>query len=218
MSNLTAYRTKILQVLGDMGGSRYSNAALDEALRWTLAAYGKVLLQVKTGTVTLNAAGREQSLGSLTGLETILEVNFPYTSGDESPLIFEAWYFYTRSATPYIHLGGDYVPAAADVVRVVYTTGHTIEDLDSATATTIPVTHEYLFANGAAGKAAMSRGSHLIEAYGSRASESGKLQEWAESTVKEFLSELSTLKISQALPGWNSSGWQLDGWDDESQI
>jgi hypothetical protein len=218
MSNLANFRTKIRQVLGDTVGSRYKDDLLDEALRWILAAYGKALPQVKTGKVTISTAGREQSLLDLSGLVTILEVNFPYTSGDETPDPFEAWYFYTRAATPYIHLGGSYVPEAGDLIRVVYTVGHTIEDLDSATATTIPATQEYLFANGAAGKAAMSRGAHLIEAYGSRGSETNKLQTWADQTVKEFLNELSTLKISQALPGWKSGGWQLDQWDEGCQL
>lgn len=214
MSDLASYRAKVRQVLGDTGVTKYSDDLLDEALRWTLAAYSKVLPQVKTDTVTIAAAGREQSLGAITDLVQILEMNFPYTSGDESPEIFEAWYYYNRGAVPYVHIGGDYVPAAADVIRVTYTVAHTIEDLDSATATTIQTAHEYLFANGAAGKAAMSRGMHLIENYGSRSTESGKLQEWAERQVNEFLNELSMYKISQALPGWSPSGWKLDDYDE----
>ena len=118
-----------------------------------------------------------------------------------------------RAAAGVLYIGGSYVPAVGDVVQLTYTAWHTIEGIDAAAATTIPVTHEYMFANGAAGKCAMMRGVQIVEAYGKKAGEPEKLKDWAYAMVTEFLNELVTLKSNQAIRGMPAKGWVLDAWD-----
>ncbi len=213
MTDLAGFRTRARQVLGDPAGTRFGDDLLDEALQWALAAYGKVLPQVKVGCLTVTTAEREQSLAELAGLVNILEVNYPYVNGGSLPLVFEKWYFYMREAAGYLYLGGGRAPRVGDVLRLVYTTRHTITGLNGAEQTSIPGTDEYMFANGAAGKAAMTRGVHLVEAYGNRISEPQKLQNWAEKMVMTFLSDLNTLKRSPLFAVLSPAGWRLDEWD-----
>jgi hypothetical protein len=213
MTDLVGFRSKVKQILGDVGATRYTDAVIDEGLRWALAAYGKALPQVKSGEVTVSTAGREQSLSTLSGLVTILEVNYPYTSGDEAPESFYAWHLYAYGGTFYVEIGGDQVPAMGEIIRVVYTTGQEIDNLDGATATTVITTHDYMLANGAAGKAAIMRASQLIEAYGSRKEEPERLEKWGGSQLALYGLELAQLKVNQAFPGNSADGWKLDKWD-----
>ncbi len=213
MTDLAGFRTMARRVLGDPGGTRFADDVLDEALQWALIAYGKVLPQVKSGCLPVTTAGREQSLATLQELVNILEVNYPYVSGNPSPVAFEKWYFYTRDAAAYVYLGGNRIPAVGEALRLVYTTGHTIAGLNGAPQTSIPAADETMFANGAAGKAALTRGIQLVEAYGNRISEPQKLQNWAEKMVMTFLSDLNTLKRSPLFAVFAPAGWKLDRWD-----
>lgn len=213
MTDLTGYRSKIRIVLGDTGSDRYDDAVLDGAVRWALAAYSKALPQVKTCSINVTAEGREQSLTALTDLLTVLEVNFPYQAGCQTPAVLQQWYFYRRDGHGLLYISGRRSPMAGDVIRLTYTAWHTIAGLGDATVTTIPTAHETLFENGAAGKAAMMRGIHLVEAYGRKSEEPEKLKTWSEGLLADFLDDLLSLKSWQVLRGTLTNGWTLDRWD-----
>jgi hypothetical protein len=213
MTTLTDFRTQVLQILGDPSGSRFDTDTLDEALRWALGEYGRAAPQVMTAEFTVTTAGREQDLSSLSGIGSILELYYPYTSGDESPTQQAGFYQYQRGGKLYATISGHNVPAVGDVMRITYTTGQTIENLDSATETSVLSTHEYVLASGAAGKAATMRAAALIEMYGSRQEEYTRLEAWGEKMLIEYADRLLMIKAENIFPGFRPQGWQLDDWD-----
>ena len=207
-----SYRAHMRRTLGDTNGARYSDELLDEALRWALAVYSQANPQVMRTVLTLPGAGREHSLAALEGLSAVLEVYYPHREGLEPPRC-ESWRCYTRQAGLWLYLESSRIPTAGEGVLLVYTARHSIAGLDTAGQSSLPPADEYLFSNGAAGKAAQNRGLYLIEAYGSRSAEAGKLQAWAEARIGEFMSGLNGLKTAQSLPGDRPAGWRLDEWD-----
>lgn len=216
MTDLTAYRSGIRIILGDPAGGRFGDALLDQAVRWALAAYSRVLPQVKTCTLTVTSAGREQSLASLTGLLNLLEVCFPYQTGSDALPVYPQWYFYRREACGFVYISGRRIPAAGEAIRLTFSAWHAISGLDGAAASTIPAEHEEIFLNGAAGKATMLRSLQLVEAYGSKTGEPEKLKDWSQGLLSGFLDDLLSLKSGQSLSGVLTGGWTLDRWDTPS--
>jgi hypothetical protein len=112
-----------------------------------------------------------------------------------------------------IYEGGQ--PQSGDVVRVWYSARHSINGLDSATSTTLPLEHESLIVLGAAGHAAMSRAVDLIEISGTDLYQVGLLGTWGQRKIREFTDKLKQLQQAMARsgPSWGA-GWALDKWDE----
>jgi hypothetical protein len=217
MTELAGLRTRILQVLGDTSGVRYAEGLLDESLRQALHEYSLAWPQVKTAALTVTVAGREQSLASLTGFQTVLEVIYPYDASDDDPDPTGQFYCYWLQGVPMLQLTGRQVPAVGEKIRVTYSALHTIKDLDSATVTSVRTDHENLLVTGAAGQAATTRSATVVEGYTNKSS-SGPLLEWGSQKLMAFRSGLATLRQQTAPPrpftGWPDRGWAMDAWDE----
>ena len=210
------HRVMLVQ-LGDDGGDRFASGLLDEALRQALAAYSQSSPRLLSGTLTLVSTGEMQSLAALSGLMEVVELVFPYDAAASLYRPYaQPWQFAWRDGSPLLWLGGQPVPQAGEVLHVTYTAAHTIQGLDEALATTLPVEHEAAISSGAAALAANARALRLVEAHGSRTGEAEKWLACAAPLEKRFQAFLAGLRSGGRVrpPVWRKEmGWRLDGWD-----
>ncbi len=219
MSALAAIRDRVEQMLLDVSNAIFSTGVIDEGIRQALDQYNFVAPLMMEASITLSAAGREISLSTLSKLLWVVDVWWPYDSTTEAwpPNRVRGWRVYWDNAVPKLFLdireGGQ--PQSGDKVRVWYSARHTIEGLDSATATTIPLEHESLIVLGAAGHAAMSRAVDLIEVAGTDLYQVGLLGTWGQRKLREFTEKLKQIQrmMARSGPAWGT-GWALDKWDE----
>ena len=214
-NDLATLRDRVEQILDDAANAKWDTNALDEAIRQALHAYSEHLPRRAIAALTLTAAGREIDLSSLAPYRTIERVWWDYDedSPDHPPRWrdFELW----PGHVLYIDDAGE--PAAGDVVRLWYTLDHTLEDLDTATATTFPDPHATLIAQGATGFAAVSRNVTVQEQVNVNAWAPRNLREWAETQLRRFYATLDALARRQAaLSAGLAPLPPLDRWDNTS--
>jgi len=219
MTALAGIRDRVEQLLLDTANAIFTTGVIDEGIRQALDEYNFVNpLKLET-SITLAAAGREISLSTLTNLLRVEEVWWPWVSTVETwpPNRVRGFRVYWDDGVPYLFLDieeGDQ-PQSGEKVRVWYTARHSIQDLDSAAATTLPLEHESRIVIGAAGHAAMSRALDLVEIAGTDLYQVGLLGSWGVRKLKEYTNWLKDLQRSQARsgPAWGK-GWALDKWDE----
>lgn len=187
----------------------YAQEDIDEAIRWALHRYNEIEPARAITTVTLTADGREVDISSLT-YHQIERVWWDYDSSD--PVYPANWRDFELWPGDILYIKDGNEPITADVVRIWYTYLQTIEDLDSATATTVPTNHETLLVIGASGFAAQERAQDQTQSY-----VPSKIREWAEARLKEFEAGLERLATRQAS---RESGIAkqaaIDRWDNEN--
>lgn len=190
----------------------YNQDDIDEAIRWALQRYSTVIPNKTIASITVAAAGREVDISSIaTEVITVLRVWWDYDSSDpEYPprwRDFEVWpgdLLFIKDADE---------PTTGDVVRIWYTRLHTLDGLDSETATSFSTDAETLIVTGASGFVAQER---VQETAGSRVPT--RLREWADARLKEFerLLALTTrqegarhsgIALAPALDRWDNEGW-----------
>ena len=160
-NNLATIRDRVEARLQDATNARWSTDDLDEAIRTALEQYSKYKPTHALGTIALSSDGREIDISSLTGCLQVEDVWWDYDSSDPSypPNYrqFEVW------PGDLLYIDDREEPESGDTVRVWYTKMHTIEDLDSATATTLPADDEGTIVTGACHFAAQMRSVELAE-------------------------------------------------------
>lgn len=222
MSTLTQLEQRLQYNLIDAGGLIWNDNELDEALKQALDQYNYVNPLQKETVITLPGDSHEIALDSLTDLINVVDVWWPYDSDASQetwpPNRVRGFRLYWDDARPVLVLDlkkGDQ-PQTDDEMRVWYVARHTIQDLDSATITTIRGDHVSLILLGAAGHAAMFRAIDLVETSGIDLYQVGMLATWGRSRLREFNAELAKVQRSSARSGrpWGS-GWQMDKWDAE---
>lgn len=161
---LTDLETRLGVFLFDTGAAVWDTGTLDAAIRLALQEYSKARPYELADVMTPAAGSREIDLSTLTGLEEVCRVWFPYTSTTpEYPPLWVKWNFFSDAGTPTLFLDSPTLPDGTDVARVFYKAAHTLEDLDGATETTFPAWDEGLILIGAAGYACLSRSTDLNE-------------------------------------------------------
>lgn len=218
MSALADFRTRVLQVLLDTGASIWDNAAIDETLRYALDEYSLARPAEYETAFELPADGREIALSHIPGLLAVQDVWWPYDPTTEAwpPNRVRGFHIYWDDTRPVLFLDplDGAQPQAGDQLRIWYTIAHTIENLDSATVTTLPSSHESLVVNGAAAHAAMSRALDLVETAGADLYAAGLIGSWAARKMREYKEQLQKLSTPHARAGKPfASGWKLDRWD-----
>jgi|SRR3990167_10682006 len=220
MSTLAELRDRVEQILSDITNAIYTTALIDECIRQCLHEYNNVSHQETEAVITLPGDGREVALNSLTGLLSVTDVWWPYDStADEvwPPNRVRGWQLYWDNAQPlliFTEYTGDQ-PQADDEVRVWYSLLHTIQDLDSASTTTIPGNHESEVCNGAAAKAGLSRILDLSETAGTDGYMMTLVDTWVDRLQNNWMSFLEGLRAQSSRTGlpWPRRGWKLDEWD-----
>jgi hypothetical protein len=215
MSDLAGFRTLIRSYLGDREAVRYEDDMLDSGLRAVVKQYSEAYPDLRTGTVTVATAGREQSLVSLTRLMDVAEIDYPYVAAAISIARYKDWYFYWKDAVPYVYFNGNVVPAVGEVIRAVYYSAHTIEDLDGATASTVKLLHEHNLALGAAASVILQKVLEMAQGYGVKPKGDERLQKWGQDLQARFDQWLARIGSEKRYPGLPSEGWKVDDLDGE---
>lgn len=223
MSSLAQIRDRVEQFLVDTANAIYPAALIDESIRLALDQYNLVNPLGAETVITLPAAGREIALDSLTGLLYVTQVWWPYDSAASTetwpPNQVQGFRLWWDDARPvlFLDIPGGAQPQRDDELRLWYAIRQTIENLDSATSTSLRRDHESLIVLGAAGHAAMSRAADLVEISGTDLYQVGVLATWGNKKLREFNQELSHLQRHTARqgPAWGC-GWTLDKWDNNN--
>lgn len=212
MSTLADFRTKVRALL-DVEAARYRDSLLDACLRRALGRYSRAYPDTRQSDITLESGGWEQPLTGLSGIQSVLEVRCPVIPGTEPPPL--RYHFYFRSGIPMLIVGAASMPAAGDVLRVLYAADQTISGLDGATTTSLRGSHVEELAAGAAAYAVLARAASLVETYGSKLAEPVPLFDWAVSGEKQFDAWLRTLMVEKtgAVEYLPTLCWYMDEWD-----
>lgn len=204
-------KTRALQLLNDATAVRYTDLAIQEAMRQALAAYTSALPQLKSAVLTVATAGATQSLGALSTLTNVVAIIYPYSTGMvEKPTQRITYFVYFDGGVPYLYLPAN-PPSVGEQIKIVYFASHTINGLDSSAATTLLSHHETHFCRGVAAFACQTRAHALLEAYGDRSPDYQRLMDqgktW-EDKFKTFLAQNSP--VNQF---YFPEGFKLDQWD-----
>jgi len=213
MSNLAAFRTRIINSLDD-STSKYSTDVLDEALRKILNEYSRAYPNIAEYTLTVTTAGRSQTLAAA-GLMSIVQLVHPYNDALADPFIYEREDFHLAqvAGSPTLCFFGSDIPQVGEKIFVKYAAPQTIEDLDAASATTVRADHEHILIVGASGQAAMMRASGLNEQWGGRPGEMSSLMMWGNSQYRRFSEFLAEIKQEPSIDIFPDSFWNIDKWD-----
>ncbi len=190
---LANFITALLDDLSDPDAETFTDTdQLDRAIRRALYKYSEVKPQETIGTITLEDDGREISLSTLTGLVDVQRVWVDYDADDPGyPPAWAKFQLWDDKATLFIH--EDDEPQSGDVIRVYYTKQHAIKDLDSATATTIPIEDEETVLLGAAAHAALQQARRTIGQVNPSDTTPAQWSRWGNRRLSEFRQALSEL-------------------------
>lgn len=86
-------------------------------------------------------------------------------------------------------------------LRVFYTTGYTIADLDEADDSTLPADGETLVVFGASAYAALQRAQDAVTRVYAGADTPAALQAWGEERLKQFAAQLASLRQRRNIAG-----------------
>lgn len=224
MANLTLaqFETRVAALLVDAAYSVFSTATIDAALRLSLAEYTAVLPLSKETVITCPAAGREIALSDLDAPIDIIDVWWPYDSAASSetwpPNRVHGFSVWLDDSSPVLFLSADdqEQPAADDEIRLWYTTVHTIQNLDSASSTTIPAAHESLIAFGGAGYACYLLAIKAAREITANRFNAPNYMEIAQRFLNRFHHDLDQLAhTSQNTSNAQVAAWALDKYDGE---
>ena len=213
MSTLAQIRDRCEQQLADTGNAIWSTFWVDEGIRQALAEYSWQMPRRLITTVTLSADAWEIDISSISGVLFVQRVWLPYTaSAPEDPPEWRGFEWWKDSNLLLVTTGEQ--PASGDVARIFYGAAQTIQDLDSASATTIPVPDESLIVAGAIGFAVLSRGLDVKEQVTLGRRDSEQLRAWGNERLLEFRTALARRAGQEAARSWGHVAIPaLDRWD-----
>lgn len=158
MSTISDYRDDLDELLATaVDDATWTDAIFDGALRRGLTLYDT--RRVYEDDFTVTSAGHTQDLSSLTDLNEVLALAYPWTEGADFTAQAVRW----RSAGDQTVVLAGYAPQVGELVRVRYTRRHTVDGLDGATATTVPERHRLVVGLAAAAYACELRRRQLSE-------------------------------------------------------
>ena len=215
-TTLTLLRDRVEVMLQDSTNADYATGDIDEAIRQALQRYQQVRPRQTIGTISLSAAGREIDISSLTGYLEILRVWWDYTAA--TPEHWPNWRDFEVWPGDLLCIRDDEEPASGQHVRVWYTLAHTLNGLDSASATTFAASDESTITLGAAGFAALFRAQEIVEHVTADGLAARNLREWAILMMAQFDLQLAKLAAQQAavqsgitpidqLDRWETGAW-----------
>jgi hypothetical protein len=186
----------------------YPQGDIDEAVRWAIGRISQVQPHRAITTLTLSSDGREIDISGITYLD-VERVWLDYDSSD--PDYRPDWADFEVWPGDILFIDEPVEPDSGDVLRIWYTTEHTLSGLDSATSTTLGDREITTLVVGAVGLCAQERIQEKETYWGNR-----DLREWAAARLKEFEAALERLSHRE---GIKHSGIarapKLDTWDDE---
>jgi hypothetical protein len=158
MATLTEYRNDLGNLLATaVDPSTWTTAMLDQALRMALDELNGQL--VYEGTFTVSVTGYEQDLSSMSAINSILALAYPWQDGWSFGEHLSEWRVIGVNRVAFHSVQ----PAAGEVIRVRYSKLHLIQSLDAAVSTTVPDHARFLVGLWAAAYACDLRVRQLSE-------------------------------------------------------
>jgi hypothetical protein len=218
---LAQFQSRLAAFLMDEANAVWPTTSLDESLRQALNEYSEANPLSMESVLTVPAAGREIALDGLSGLQQVTEIWWPYDSAASAqgwpPNRPRGWRLWWDDARAVLLLDADAgaEPQAGDEVRVWYTAGQRIQDLDGADATTVCAEHESLVVLGAAAYACWSRSVDQTETAATAAVSTPNYAALALRFLKLFRARLQEIRSGhgQVRGASFGPGWRLDRWD-----
>lgn len=201
MATLNDYRSAVRALLAaTVDQETWTDALIDTALRRGLAAYdGR---NVYESDFIVTTAGHTQDLATLApDLKDILSLAYPWYPHSRYDRATVRW----RGVGDQRVVLGGYAPQVGETIRVRHTRRHTIENLDGATATTVPDRHLHLVALAGAWWACELRRRQLSENPAVPHTAAAVLGELAATLRADFFAVLETIQHG-AQPEWSTIG------------
>lgn len=200
---LTTLRDRVELLLQDSGNAIWASGDVDEAIKEALGEYSLLSPDHAVGTVALSAAGREISISSLTGLIRVERVWWDYDSS--TPGYPPNWRQFQVWPGSLLYIDDASQPANGDTVRVWYTKAHTLNGLNSATATTVEVEDIPGLIAKSASVCAQMRAIELAETLNVDGEVTERLGDWAEEQSKR-----AHRMWRRQLPAWQRYAYGYD--------
>ncbi|MEE4195933.1 MAG: hypothetical protein V2J07_12105, partial [Anaerolineae bacterium] len=153
----------------------------------------------------------ELSLTALKPVHQFIMLWYPFDEDDPDLAPLEDAHFYRPGGNPAVYWSeGQF--EQGQIVRVYYSSSHTLIGLDDAEATTIPREAEETIRLGMAGFAAQARAAQLIEQHGALSTTQKALYDLSREWLAGFEKRCRKLRSAAFSPygPLPEGGWQLD--------
>lgn len=207
MMTFDGLKPRILQLLGDPNGLRYTDDQIAEACRQALSDYDHFAPVLFTLLITVAESGRRVPLPGSAGFLSVRRVVFPYADENSPPT--DRFYWYWQDGAPCLEFNGAAVPRAGERIQVTCAVRNRLYGLDGAEETTLPAEHDTLFIRGAAGYAMLMRAVAIAETINPRPSQS-RLLDKSFNLIHEYKMQLAAVARSAHTPPapYPASGWE----------
>jgi len=204
---LAGLKPRILQLLGDPAGLRYSDAQLAEACRQALTDYDHFAPLILTVVITVSEGGRYLRLTAPPGLLGIRRVVFPFEGEDSPPT--DRYFWYWEAGAPCLQFSGPAYPKSGDRLQLTCAVRNRLYGLDDAEETTIPADLDSLLVRGVAGYAMMMRAIALGETVNARPAQN-RLLERSSTLIQDYKSQVAAVARSAHIPPspFAERGWE----------
>ena len=200
MSDLAALIDLVELDLKDSGNDEWSEAEITAHIRRALQQYSRIDPQRAVGELSSTADTREYSHATLTGLQVITDIWFPYDpAAPEYPPNRPAWSTIYND-TLRLEVADPPSGAATEKIRVFYTKPHIIENLDAGAATSLDADGEGIVILGATAFAAEQYCQSMLNRIAVSKSTPVYIRQWADSRTAAYRLALKQLtdRINQA--------------------
>ncbi len=206
MSDWENIRTRMLELVGDSDGVRYTDSMLEQSALQAIRLYSNALPQLCQLLVEIPIAQDEIILEDAAGLNAVISVC--WCSGSSSnPPYTTAFTWSWANGIPVVR----FPQTICGTLRVIYSASHTLEGVLEAEMTTVPLAHHDMLVWSGAGYAMQLRADVLREAYGQKSSESQSIANAAEKMILQSTQQLDSLRYNQCIsPEWGGAGWELE--------
>lgn len=192
------YREKLRLELSDLNVATWEDDLLDQALREALEDFNDAGAEEAIATHTFTSDTREAALSAATfaRLIKVLRVWLPYTVGD--PEYPPEWREFELWPGSILFIADNPKPANGDVARIWFTRTHTVEGLDAAASTSIPVERAQLLIVGASAYAGSARARELSESVTAEDEAYKQIAGFAFRRMNEFRAGLNRIRARAA--------------------
>lgn len=207
MMTLAGLKPRILQMLGDPAGLRYTDAQLAEACRQALSDYDHFAPLILVLAVTVGEGGRRVRFTPPAGLLGIRRVVYPFTDENSPPT--DRYFWYWEAGAPVLEFTGGNCPKSGERIQLTCAVHNTLCGLDDAEESTLPAELDTLLVRGAAGYAMMMRAIALAETYNQPPMQS-RLLEKSFTLIQDYKTHIAAVARSAHIPPspFAEKGWE----------
>jgi hypothetical protein len=163
---LATIKTRVSSLLQDQAGfiTTTADGVMEFAIRDAIETFSIDVPYQLTADVAGDGATFDLTLpaGYLDGFSRFTSIEYP--AGQREPLYLDSrdWSIYRTASSAKLRLFA-LIPNSGETVRLTYTAQHTLKDLDSAAATTIPAYYTQAFVNLCTAKCLLRLANRFLE-------------------------------------------------------